>query len=393
MNKSIFLLVGTLLSVIKMLVAQDNSAKIPRIALFAPLYLDSAFDASGNYRFGKTVPKYISSGLDFYQGAELAFDSLDKEGVKLNVKVYDTKNARGTIFKVADSGLLDSVDLILGAVSGSEFIDLATIAKEKKIPFVSATYPNDGGISTNPYVIIVSSKLNTHLQATYNYVLRSLGTNKITMFRRQNGADDRVAEVYKSLNTSASGPVLNMQTITLNNPFIATDIAASLDSSRENVIICGSLDDNFGKSLISYTSSLSSSYKITLVGMPTWEDFRELSLPELKNVSVIYSANFFNPGTPDSWSTSFIKNYTLETYSNPTENAFRGFELTYYFAHLTAKYHSELLNNITEKSYRVLTDFDFRPIHWTKNSTIPDYYENKRIYILKQLNGTTVKVN
>lgn len=371
---------------------QDSTAKTPRIAFFAPLYLDSAFDASGNYRFGKTVPRYINAGLDFYEGAALAIDSLDKEGLELDVQVFDTRN-KTSIYKLADGGAFNDVDLIIGAVSGSEYLDLATIAKEKQIPFVSATYPNDGGISGNPFVIIVNSKLNTHLQAIYNYVLRNLGTNNIVMFRRQNAADDRVTEVFKSLNASSSGQVLNIKTNTLSTVFTPEKIAASLDKSRENVIICGSLDESFSKKLITAVASLAKTYKITLIGMPTWEGYRELEATELRTLPVIYSSTFFNPGQEHAWSTDFSQQYAMRTYSSPSEMAFRGYEVMYLFAHLVTQYNDELLQHLSDKNYRVLTDFNFKPIHWSKNSTTPDYYENKHIYILQQLSDTLSKLN
>jgi hypothetical protein len=61
-----------------------------RIAIFTPLYLDSAFDAAGNYRYdAKTFPRQSSAGLEFWEGAELAIDSLKKEGVQLDIHVYD----------------------------------------------------------------------------------------------------------------------------------------------------------------------------------------------------------------------------------------------------------------------------------------------------------------
>lgn len=371
---------------------QDSTAKTPRIAFFAPLYLDSAFDASGNYRFGKTVPRYINAGLDFYEGAALAIDSLDREGLELDVQVFDTRN-KTSIYKLADGGAFNDVDLIIGAVSGSEYLDLATIAREKQIPFVSATYPNDGGISGNPFVIIVNSKLNTHLQAIYNYVLRNLGTNNIVMFRRQNAADDRVTEVFKSLNASSSGQVLNIKTNTLSTVFTPEKIAASLDKSRENVIICGSLDESFSKKLITAVASLAKTYKITLIGMPTWEGYRELEATELRTLPVIYSSTFFNPGQEHAWSTDFSQQYAMRTYSSPSEMAFRGYEVMYLFAHLVTQYNDELLQHLSDKNYRVLTDFNFKPIHWSKNSTTPDYYENKHIYILQQLSDTLSKLN
>ncbi|MFL5810540.1 MAG: hypothetical protein ACJ749_13540, partial [Flavisolibacter sp.] len=39
-----------------------------KIAIFAPLYLDSAFDESGNFKYEKSGAKFTNAGLDFYFG-------------------------------------------------------------------------------------------------------------------------------------------------------------------------------------------------------------------------------------------------------------------------------------------------------------------------------------
>jgi len=395
MNKLRFIFIVTTVLWIRTAAAQEQQQHVPGIAVFAPFYLDSAFDAAGTYRFGaQPVPRYIAPGIEFYEGVLLAMDSLDKEGISLKVKVFDTKRTGSSAYKLADSGALDSIDLILGAVSGSEYLDLAAIAKEKKIPFISATYPNDGGISENPYVVVVNSKLNTHLQAIYNYTLRNFGTDNLLMFRRAGSADDRVGGVFKALNNSPSGTVLNIRTVTLNAPFKADDIAKSLDRNRENIIICGSLDDTFARNLIANATALAVNYKITLIGMPTWGDFPEIGRIEVKDMPVIYSSTFFNPGDSDEWATGFTKKYARNTYVAPTELAFRGFELMYLFSHLLKEGGGDsLLSGLSEKKYQVLTDFDFKAIHKSKTSITPDYYENKRIYILRQMNGELTKMN
>lgn len=398
MTKAGFLFLSVFLFLVKPVSSQDIgtpdiSMKIPRIAVFAPIYLDSAYDASGNYRFGKSIPRYLSASLDFYQGLAFALDSLDKEGLHLQVQVYDTKS-RTSIYKLADSGVLDSTDLFIGAVSGSEYLDLATIAKEKKIPFVSVSYPNDGGIRANPYVIIINSRLNTHLLVMYNYILRNHGTNNIIMVRTKNASDDRVTGVFKSLNMASSGPVLNIREVTLNKEITSDAIVPVLDKERENLIICGSLDERFSKLLLSAVAPLSATYKLKLAGMPTWEGLRELESPELKAVPVIYSSTFYDPGQADARISGFVQAYAKATYAYPSESAFRGFEVIYLFAHLLDQYQeNSITDKLTDTNYRLLTDFDFKPIYLGKQSTVPDFYENKRIYILQRLNGTLSQVN
>lgn len=394
MFKQVILCFVAVLTFLCSVSAQGESTKKSRVALFAPFYLDTLFNAAGTYLPGKTVPAYAKPALDFYQGVLLALDSLDKLGIALDVQFFDTRNKKQSIYKIADSGLLNDVHLIIGAVSGTEYLDLATVAKEKKIPFVSASYPNDGGISGNPYVVIVNPKLNTHLQALYNYVLKTHGTNKLMLMRRKAAADDRVGEVFKSLNASGSGSVLNIQTVMLNTPLTSKAVEASLDSLRENVIICGSLDDYFGRSLLTSAIPLASKYKITLVGMPTWEGYSELGRTDIKNLPVIYSSSLFYGASEDSlWVSGFRRNFGFKTYSLPSEMAYRGYELTFLFGNMLNTYGAEFIKEIDENKYRVLTDFDFKPIHWSKNNATPDYYENKRIYILKHLNSAVNRVH
>src|ERR1700744_1708077 len=90
--------------------AQDTTAFKPvsdsnlrhQVAVFLPLYLDSAFDAGGNYRYDKNFPKFINPGLEFYEGAQMALDTLAKEQVKLDVHIYDTRSAKQTLQQMLD---------------------------------------------------------------------------------------------------------------------------------------------------------------------------------------------------------------------------------------------------------------------------------------------------
>src|SRR4030095_11896618 len=65
-----------------------------KIAVFVPLYLDSAFDSYNTYRYDKSFPKFINPGLEFYEGVQLALDSLTKEKTQLEVFVYDTRSVQ-----------------------------------------------------------------------------------------------------------------------------------------------------------------------------------------------------------------------------------------------------------------------------------------------------------
>src|SRR5690349_5419398 len=95
---------------------QDTSARY-QVAIFTPLYLDSAFDETSSYKFGKAFPKFFNPGLEFYEGAELALDSLNSEGVNIDVFVYDSRSTTRSIESIVKSPEFDSIDLVIGHVN------------------------------------------------------------------------------------------------------------------------------------------------------------------------------------------------------------------------------------------------------------------------------------
>ena len=125
----------------------DSLPSKHKIAIFAPLYLDSAFDSLTEYRYAKNVfPKFINPGLEFYEGAQLALDSLNKEGKELEVFIYDTRSATETLEEQLNRPELDNVDLIIAHCSNNEVRTFAEAGLKKNIPVINATIPNDGGV-------------------------------------------------------------------------------------------------------------------------------------------------------------------------------------------------------------------------------------------------------
>lgn len=368
--------------------------KTKHIALFTSLYLDSAFADDFSYRYGNSFPKQAINGLEFYNGAQFAMDSLAKmTGVNLTLHVYDLKSRSGNIQRIAKMPVMDSIDLIIGAVSGTEYLQLAKLAQDKSIPFISATYPNDGGIKNNPFVVIANPKLNTHLQATYNYILKQMATFNLIYVRRNNAADNRVSETFNELNKGANGqPVVRYKTVQLTDTPTPDDLLSLLDSTRENVLITGSLDENFGRNLaLSVAEAAKKSIAITLIGMPTWETIKEIQKSDFKNIPIIYSNSFFNK--KDDWSITFEDTYRKKTFSRPSDFAFKGYELTLFFSQLLNKYGRDLIKHLDDKSFRLHTDYDFKPIRWNKAAVQPDYYENKKVYMVRRYLGQSTIVN
>lgn len=366
-----------------------DSIKVYRIGIFANLFIDSSF-ASGKYKFSNQMPKHLLPGLDFTEGTLTAFDSL-MVNEKIEVKIFDVRSASQSIAILKSKNIFDSLDLMIGSISGADYRQMAEIAFQKNILFVSATFPNDGGVTNNPYTLILNSTLPVHCEAIYSFLLRTYATDNIIYLRKKGQQEDRLASYFNNANkTSTGGVLLKWKTLNIADSVKTSDLLPLLDSSSTNIIICGSLDEVFGTQLIKTVQKLPKKYPINLMGMPTWESMKDMNSSEWKDLNIFYSATFYN--NAGIFATNFNKTFTEKTFGRPSDLAYKGFETAWYFTNLLLKHKKALLQNLNDKTFKVFTDFDFKPV-LNKTSGKPDYIENKRIYILKRNNGLVSRMN
>ncbi len=379
--------------------AQTDSVKrnTPyRVGIFAPLYLDSVFSNS-SFRY-KGVPKFMVPALEFVQGAQIALDSL-KVG-KQNVKafIYDSKSYTKNIAALIRNKQLDSLDLIIGAVRDADYKQLADFAGAKHIPFISATHPNDGGITNNPYTVILNSTLKAHCEGIYSYLLQSHGTDLIFLCRQKGMQEDKVAGYFKEINEQDGKPLLNIETINTDSIFTSAALQSKLDSNRKCIIIGASLDEDFAKTLATACYELYPAYPITLIGMPNWDAFSSLKRKsDFEDFPIYYTSPYYNSKW-DSQSKMLTAVYLKKYRIKPSDGAFKGFEAVTMFTKLLLKYNGNLMSNINDKTAKVFCDYNIRPVLLKKEiitastaNAAADYFENKHLYFIKLLNGAKSK--
>lgn len=356
-----------------------------KIALFAPLYLDSAFDVSGNYRFSSSFPKFLNPGLEFYQGAQAAFDSLSKIGAPLEVFVYDSRARNRSLAQQVNGPELQNVELIIGHSNANEVRVLADAAAKKKVPFISATLPNDASITNNPYYVVLNSTLRTHAENIYRYLQKYHSLDRIVVLRKNGTQEDQLKEYFQeAAKTTASVP-LKMQFVDIGSEWDYSRLTKTLDSTRKTVCIAGSLDENFGLALAESLADVSSTYPVTLIGMPTWDGLN-FTRSEFKGLDIIYTTPFYY-GRPSALSTKITNDFIARVDGRPTDMYYRGYETALRFALLLLDSKKDIASNLTRKGNYIFTQFDIQPVFLNKQNMTLDYFENKKLYFVKIFNG------
>jgi hypothetical protein len=371
--------------------APTKSVKTFRVGIFAPLYLDSIFTTDGKFRKNLELPRFAKPSIDFINGAKIALDSLALPNQLVNAHIFDTKSKDLSLDQLIKLNKIDSLDLIIGSVKDLEFKQLASFALTKNIPFISTTYPNDGGVAANPFLVIVNSTLKSHCEAIFANVLQNHGKEKILLVRKKGPQEDKIAGYFKAMNEVDRKPLLNIQTIILDSIFTIQSLQKKLDSTHQSIIIGASLDENFSSKLTATCFDLHQYYPITLIGMPNWDGFKIFTR---KDLYPDFPVDFTIPYYTTRWENNskiLIAGYSEKYKGKPSDMVFKGFESTQRFIKVLTTFPNDFLSHLNDGNFKIFSEYNFRPIFLNKENKVPDYFENKHLYFIKILNGVTTR--
>jgi ABC-type branched-subunit amino acid transport system substrate-binding protein len=369
-----------------------KSQNIPRIAVFTPLYLDSAFNDTTGYRYSKNVfPKFINPGLEFYEGIQLAIDSMNLAGSPLEVFIYDSRSAKESLEEQLEKAIRDSVGLIIAHCNSTEIKALADAGARANIPVINVNMPNDGGVTGNPFYVMLNPTLRTQCEGIYKYVQKYYSLDQVIVFRKKGQLEDRIKNYFDDAGKSTRSVPIKMKYIELSDSFTVDQLKKYLDTTDRSLCIAGSLDESFGKRLVQQLASLTKKgYKATVMGMPTWDGL-PFNRPEFRGVELIYSTPFYNAKL-DKVSANINSYFKEFMFARPTDMVFRGYEVMWRFGTMLQKYGSDLASNLSNRQIKVFTDYDIQPVLSRQNMTL-DYFENKKLYFVKWQEGVIKSVN
>jgi len=370
--------------------AQSDSDSIPvplplaKVGIFIPLHLDSVFNYTGGYKYNSSIPKYVMPGLEFYSGVQLALDSLKKEGLSAEIFIIDSKDRYESMSSHL-AGELNKASLIIGMVQTvSELKTLADAARQRGIPFISATYPNDGGLTGNPSLVILNATLKSHCQGIYKLLSNSYSFENIILLTKPGVQEDKMKAVFEESNRNIT-PALKWQMADITNGISTEDLTAMLDSTRNNVIVCATLDEALGTNIIKQLSALRTPYRSSIIGMPTWDDYK-FDKAEFKGVEIMYPTPFLTSSGNSRVYNAISNKYKARARSRASDMVYKGFEVTYrYIKNMLS--HQDYIVDLSDHSGKIFSDFEIEPVKIRNIKNEPDYYENKKVYFIKKMDG------
>ncbi len=370
---------------------QPGDTAVPvRIAVVSPVYLDSAYDNSGSYKYSNiNMPRFILPGLEFYNGVAAALDTLQQRGVNLEVWIYDSKKTNQTTQSLLAEMIPHHFSMVIASFSNpAEQKAFSDYSLNYNVPIISATYPNDAFVNGNPFFILLNSTLKTHVNAIQDYVERYKGNYNWLWVTKEGNLENTIRTMYIRAGANQNA---KFKTVKLNSQFDRSELIPFLDSTRKNMIVFGSVDENFGSRFIKLMDK-ETSYQTTVFGMPTWDGMKAVTSTENPALEIVYTTPF-NYTTVQRDLVNLTESYKAKFNAKPSDMFYKGYESMYRFGQLLNKYRYNILNHLQDTSFRIANKFNLAPVFPADNKGIPDYIENKELHFIHVISGNVVRID
>lgn len=323
--------------------------------------------------------------IDFYQGFKMAIDSVAKTAiVNYKLQVYDSKDDPSKLGDLASKAGVKNSDLIVGPVFPSGIKTFAIYSKAMKKPVVSPLAASDPDIFNNPYLITINNSIDLHAFKAVSFIKNQLKPKKVILIRSGQADEYKYAVPFKKgMDSIAKGITfaeIGIKAVGFENVY------KSLNPVGLNVIILPSTDRVFLQTLFKELDKLRENFQIAVIGHPGWEKATFLDVKLLERCNT-YLTSSYQIDYKANRSLIFIKNYRTQFSLEPSEYAFKGFDIGFYFAKLMNEKGKDFMVEITKQSFDGLhNNFTF-----IKH---PEFgYYNNNLMVLKYQQGQLKNVN
>ena len=284
---------------------------------------------------GDVEPKYYEPtriAVQFYNGARLALDSLERCGLNADISVLDMGDDPKTWASVTKRTELQDVDLFIGPFHRTAIEQLARVNMHAHI--VCPVPQSNKVILGMPTVSKVTPTRTDLLNYTARYVALKHAHDNIILARPDISADK---DAQDQARTALNEALLSRSDRLRDTVLIARpgrkdlgDLAGKLDVSKLNVIVAPSEDVEFVTTLVGKLKPLAAKYRILLVGLERWTTFGSVAATDLDLLGFTFAAGSFTdlmvPATK-----AFVQTYRDAYKTDVDEYGLLGFDVTMYY--------------------------------------------------------------
>ncbi len=337
------------------------------IAILLPFFLDK----------GENNSDYISTlATEFYMGAKLAIDSLEKMGLEAQVFVYDSKTDTISIKKILEKPEFSKMDLVFGPLSPDNVDIVARWCKVNKVRMICPVSVNVSVLKNNQFVYNAVPSDATLMKGFAEYALNNNSKDQVIIIKSTNEKDLIMYESFRNTFISSSFVGVRPKLIeaTMDN------YMSFMRKGVNNILVFPTNEKSLAVKFMNKLSTSSTKFSdenIFVYGTKEWVNFDDVK-PHYKNKYNFHyaSPNDLNYKYPET--EQLHLKYRSAYNSDMTKMAVQGFDVLYFFA-------SSLLLNKKDNDM-IMNQFEL------KQNGSGNGYENSNVFIIEQENFELINV-
>ncbi|WP_372751851.1 LysM peptidoglycan-binding domain-containing protein [Labilibaculum sp.] len=362
------------------LVAKPVSQNKIRIALFLPLYLEANDSINKILSRRDTItiikernPKILFNKshdfIRFYQGILLAVDSLQKEGLSVDLHVFDTEKNSTTVRSILSRLETTELDFIIGPVYPNTYSLVADFAKRKRVPVISPLSQRNSDLQTNPFVIQLNTSIQSICRKISDFVSYDLDvTNLIVVHpdRYEHLSEySLVTDIERNMFEKGrywENEGISYQKISFDEYGIF-GIERLLRDTCENVILIPSTLQPYVENIISNLNVLSQHYDIRLMGFPVWQRYNSLDAELFYNLNLSVITPY-NIDYKEDKIVDFVADFRGEFSCEPNDFSFRAYDMCRFFSIAVSKFGTSFPDHLNEIKLDLLqSNYSFKRVN------------------------------
>ena len=329
---------------------------------------------------GINIDQRAEGFLEFYQGALLALDSLQQNGMNIELCVFDA-SSQSMILALLQLDVFRELDLIIGPVYPELQHSVASFAAKNRIPMVSPLAPTGTYEQNNPYFFKVNPTREYVLEQTANYVageFRDKNFVLLPMNGNSNTAEAKLAELGKQKLLAA-----RQFSTTSNNLYHEYSfqkqglqgVKPLLDEVQENIFMIPSDNEAQVSVAVTNLNAIAESFNVVLMGTSSLIKMKSIQTENYHHTRLRYlSPTFVDYSKP--LVRRFVTRYRETFLGEPTQFSHQGYDVTYYFLSALYRYGKDFRSCLPQYPME-LTQMNF---HFRKVTPMGGYM-NKSLFV------------
>jgi len=317
--------------------------------------------------------------VEYYEGFLLAVDSLKREGVDINLHVFDTGERTASIDALLAKPELKQMDIIFGPGHAGHVKPVSDFCQENGIRLVIPFTSKESEVFTNPHIYQIYTPQSYLYAQVYKLFAEQFASYNIIFIEVNDGKDktDYINGLKLELDTRGIGhhtiPVPEVvETKKDDVEVIAVPaLTAVMDSTKHNIIVPTS---GTNTALIRLLPTLQlvvragdNPYQMHLFGYPEWQKYYNDHLQAFYELDTYFYSSFYtNNLLPSSkaFHNKFRNMFNKEMLRTYPKYGMLGFDTGYYFLRGLSRYGTKLEDNLS--AYNIVpvqTGFHFERVN------------------------------